>query len=92
MNHMNANLLRAGIDCRLWDRDLWIGGPQLALSRRFEPSFGLPPGPGLVVFHTLPFGTEPCTPAASFLSGQTVMRCPAKESWSGEVAMRMAVG
>ena len=77
INHMNANLLRADTTCRLWDKDLWIGGPQLALSRRFEPTFGLPPGPGLVVFHTLAFKTDHCIEAARFPSGQTVMRCPA---------------
>jgi hypothetical protein len=76
VNHMNANLLRADTTCQLWDRDLWIGGPQLSLSRRFEPTFGLPPGPGLVVFHTLPFGTDHCTLAAEHPSRQTVMRCP----------------
>lgn len=76
---MNANLLRADTTCRLWDRDLWIGGPQLALSRRFEPTFGLPRGPRLVVFHTLPFGTEHCVEAARFASGQTVMRCSARD-------------
>ncbi len=76
VNHQNANLLRADATCRLYERPLWIGGPRLALSRAFEPAFGLPPGGGLVVFHLLPFAPAGCTEVARFdESHQVVYRC-----------------
>ncbi len=77
VNHMNANLLRADDDCRLLERDLWIGGPDLSLSRDFRPTFGTPPGPGQIVFHALPFGVNHCVAeSATHVPGQSVFRCP----------------
>jgi hypothetical protein len=60
INHMNANLMRADPECRLYELPLRMGTPKMSLSRTFEPIFSdtgediLPPGEGLVVYASNP--------------------------------------
>ncbi|HIA04648.1 MAG TPA: hypothetical protein EYN06_10275 [Myxococcales bacterium] len=61
VNHLNANLFRADPQCSLYDLPLRIGSPGMSLSAKFEPSFGLPKGNGLVVFHAGAAGIEKCS-------------------------------
>ena len=62
-NHLNANLLRADPTCSMRDLPLRMGSPRVSLdfNDRFEASFGLPPGEGLVIFHALVAGVPGCT-------------------------------
>ena len=76
VNHLNANLLRADGDCRLWDLPLRLGSVGMSLDRGFQPSFGLPPGRGLVVFHAGAAADPRCAAAAWFpVPGISVYAC-----------------
>lgn len=76
VNHLNANLLRADLQCGLYDLPLRIGSPRMSLSKTFEPSFGLPEGNGLVLFHAGAEGIEGCTLAKVFRESHIqVYRC-----------------
>lgn len=65
-NHLNANLLRADATCRLYELPLRLGNPRMSLDRGFKPTFGLPPGRGLAVFHTAPYGMDDCRHVRTF--------------------------
>jgi len=80
VNHLNANLLRADTSCSLWDEPLRIGSPGMSLSPQFQPSFTLPDGTGLVVFHTLANPVENCVLHKVFSdSRQQIYQCGNKD-------------
>lgn len=75
VNHLNANLLRADSECSLWSMPLWLGKPRMSLGRDFVPTFGLPSGEGLLVFHALPLEIPGCRKLPVRSPGQTVLHC-----------------
>jgi len=76
VNHLNANLMRADPTCRLQNNALRMGTSKMSMDRSFRPTFGLPVGEGLLVFHTMPYGVEGCEEVKRFeKSNMVILRC-----------------
>ncbi len=76
INPLNANLMRADPTCKLQNNAIRMGTSNVSMDRSFKVTFGLPPGEGLLVFHTMPFAVNGCEEVKRFeKSNMVIHRC-----------------